>query len=49
MNRWDEANMLQNMKNEAVYVTTAAEQRYVYRESLRKTFFNFGRVSMFGL
>lgn len=29
---WDEANMLQNMKNEEVHVTTAASQRYVYRE-----------------
>ncbi|ODO11692.1 hypothetical protein I350_00476 [Cryptococcus amylolentus CBS 6273] len=27
---WDEANMLQNQKNEGVHVTTAANQRYVY-------------------
>ncbi|WVQ97404.1 hypothetical protein IAU59_004517 [Kwoniella sp. CBS 9459] len=27
---WDEANLLQNMKNEEVHVTTAANQRYVY-------------------
>jgi hypothetical protein len=31
---WDEANLLQNMKNEEVHVTTAAKQRYVYRESI---------------
>ncbi|WVQ82548.1 hypothetical protein IAT38_004677 [Cryptococcus sp. DSM 104549] len=30
MNPWDEANLLQNMKNEEVHVTTAANQRYVY-------------------
>lgn len=30
---WDEANMLQNVKNEGVHVTTVANQRYVYRES----------------
>lgn len=29
---WDEANMLQNVKNEGVHVTTVANQRYVYRE-----------------
>lgn len=28
---WDEANMLQNVKNEGVHVTTVANQRYVYR------------------
>ncbi|OCF41804.1 hypothetical protein I317_04410 [Kwoniella heveanensis CBS 569] len=32
LNPWDEANLLQNMKNEEVHVTTAANQRYVYRE-----------------
>jgi hypothetical protein len=31
-NPWDEANMLQNVKNEGVHVTTVANQRYVYRE-----------------
>jgi len=31
---WDEANMLQNVKNEGVHVTTVANQRYVYRECL---------------
>ena len=31
---WDEANMLQNVKNEGVHVTTVANQRYVYRERL---------------
>ncbi|WRT64207.1 uncharacterized protein IL334_001136 [Kwoniella shivajii] len=30
LNPWDEANLLQNMKNEEVHVTTAANQRYVY-------------------
>lgn len=30
-NPWDEANMLQNVKNEGVHVTTVANQRYVYR------------------
>ena len=30
---WDEANMLQNVKNEGVHVTTVANQRYVYRKS----------------
>ncbi|WVQ70900.1 hypothetical protein IAR50_000425 [Cryptococcus sp. DSM 104548] len=30
MDPWDEANMLQNQKNEGVHVTTAANQRYVY-------------------
>lgn len=34
MNPWDEANLLSNQKNEAVYVTTVAEQRYVYRKYL---------------
>ena len=29
---WDTANSLQNVKNEAVHVTTVAKQRYVYRE-----------------
>ena len=29
---WDEANMLDNQKNEGVHVTTVANQRYVYRE-----------------
>jgi hypothetical protein len=33
-NPWDEANMLQNVKNEGVHVTTVANQRYVYRECL---------------
>jgi hypothetical protein len=34
LNPWDEANLLQNAKNEGVYITTAAtNQRYVYRES----------------
>lgn len=28
---WDEANLLQNMKNEEIHVTTVAKQRYVYR------------------
>jgi hypothetical protein len=32
-NLWDDANMLQNVKNEGVHVTTVAKQRYVYRES----------------
>ncbi|ORY23214.1 hypothetical protein BCR39DRAFT_595631 [Naematelia encephala] len=32
LNPWDEANLLQNMKNEEVHVTTAANQRYIYRE-----------------
>jgi hypothetical protein len=31
-NPWDEANMLQNVKNEGVHVTTVANQRYVYRK-----------------
>ncbi|KIR69437.1 hypothetical protein I314_00548 [Cryptococcus bacillisporus CA1873] len=31
MDPWDEANLLQNMKNEGVHVTTVANQRYVYR------------------
>ena len=31
VNPWDEANMLQNVKNEGVHVTTVANQRYVYR------------------
>lgn len=31
-NPWDDANMLQNVKNEGVHVTTVANQRYVYRE-----------------
>jgi hypothetical protein len=31
-NPWDEANMLQNVANEGVHVTTVANQRYVYRE-----------------
>ncbi|KAK4689716.1 hypothetical protein P7C73_g385, partial [Tremellales sp. Uapishka_1] len=30
LNPWDQANLLQNMKNEEVHVTTAANQRYVY-------------------
>ncbi|CAD6571309.1 MAG: hypothetical protein TREMPRED_000238 [Tremellales sp. Tagirdzhanova-0007] len=30
LNAWDQANLLQNMKNEGVHVTTAANQRYVY-------------------
>ncbi|WVN85481.1 uncharacterized protein L203_100627 [Cryptococcus depauperatus CBS 7841] len=30
LNSWDEANLLQNMKNEGVHITTAANQRYVY-------------------
>ncbi|OXH24260.1 hypothetical protein J008_05878 [Cryptococcus neoformans] len=30
MDPWDEANLLQNMKNEGVHVTTVANQRYVY-------------------
>lgn len=29
---WDQANLLQNQKNEEVHVTTAANQRYVYRQ-----------------
>lgn len=29
---WDDANMLQNVKNEGVHVTTVANQRYVYRK-----------------
>lgn len=33
MDPWDEANLLQNMKNEGVHVTTVANQRYVYRGS----------------
>jgi hypothetical protein len=33
-NPWDEANMLQNVKNEGVHVTTVANQRYVYRECI---------------
>lgn len=32
VNKWDAANNLQAMKQEAVLVTTVAEQRYVYRE-----------------
>ena len=32
MDPWDEANMLQKQKNEAVHVTTVGKQRYVYRE-----------------
>lgn len=32
LNAWDEANLLQNMKNENVHVSTVANQRYVYRE-----------------
>jgi len=32
LNPWDEANLLQNMKNEEVHITTVAKQRYVYRE-----------------
>lgn len=32
MDPWDEANLLSNQKNEGVYVTTVANQRYVYRE-----------------
>lgn len=32
LNKWDEANLLQNMKNENVHVSTVANQRYVYRE-----------------
>jgi hypothetical protein len=32
LNPWDQANLLQNMKNEEVHVTTVANQRYVYRE-----------------
>ena len=32
LNAWDEANMLQNMKNEEIHVTTVAKQRYVYRK-----------------
>jgi len=35
INPWDEANMLQNVKNEGVHVTTVANQRYVYRKSIR--------------
>jgi hypothetical protein len=31
-NPWDEANLLSNQKNEGVYITTVAEQRYIYRE-----------------
>lgn len=34
VNPWDDANMLQNVKNEGVHVTTVANQRYVYREFL---------------
>jgi hypothetical protein len=34
---WDNANLLQNMKNEMVHVTTVARQRYVYREWERST------------
>lgn len=33
LNPWDEANLLQNMKQENVHITTVAQQRYVYRES----------------
>jgi hypothetical protein len=32
VNPWDDANMLQNVKNEGVHVTTVANQPYVYRE-----------------
>ncbi|ORX36005.1 hypothetical protein BD324DRAFT_651912 [Kockovaella imperatae] len=32
---WDEANMLQKQKNEAVHVTTVAKQRYVYRKQVQ--------------
>jgi hypothetical protein len=32
VNKWDAANNLQAMKQEAVFVTTVAEQRYVYRK-----------------
>lgn len=28
---WDNANLLQNMKNEMIHISTDAEQRYVYR------------------
>jgi hypothetical protein len=34
VNKWDAANNLQAMKQEAVLVTTVAEQRYVYRKLL---------------
>jgi len=34
INPWDEANMVQNVKNEGVHVTTVANQRYVYRRLL---------------
>lgn len=34
VNPWDDANMLQNVKNEGVHVTTVANQRYVYRACL---------------
>ncbi|RSH92839.1 hypothetical protein EHS25_008285 [Saitozyma podzolica] len=30
LNPWDEANLLQNMKQENVHITTVAQQRYVY-------------------
>jgi hypothetical protein len=36
VNPWDDANMLQNVKNEGVHVTTVANQRYVYREFVWK-------------
>lgn len=32
VNKWDAANNLQAMKQEAVLVTTVSEQRYVYRK-----------------
>jgi hypothetical protein len=37
LNPWDEANLLQNMKQENVHITTVAQQRYVYRESAAGT------------
>jgi hypothetical protein len=36
LNPWDEANLLQNMKNEEIHVTTVAKQRYVYRKRLSR-------------